>query len=103
MKFETVVAGIVMAIWGPQLLVVLILFPLVPVLIPLFLWFAYENYKDKKHQEMAIATNAISPGTYCDECFSKLAGNLAEHPHTYACSHSKQLFIPDTKRSQMPW
>lgn len=93
MKFSTVVTGIVMAIWGPQLLVALILVPFVPVLIPLFLWLKYEAYCETRHQEMATAANAINPGTYCDECFSKLAGNPAEHPHTYACSHSKQLMF----------
>ena len=74
---------------------------LAPVIVPVFLWLWYEHYCDKKHQEMAIATNAIAPGSYCDECFSRLAGNTAEHPHTYACSHSKELHIPKTKRSSL--
>ena len=72
-----------------------------PVIAPVFLWLWYENYRDKKHREMAIATNAIAPGSYCDECFSKLAGNTAEHPHTYACSRSKELYIPKTTRSSL--
>ena len=94
MKFETVIAGIALAIWGRYLLVFLFLFPLIPVLVPLLLWFEYEKYRERKHQEMALADNLVEPGTYCDECFSKVAGSTAEHPHTYACSHSKQLFFP---------
>lgn len=102
MKLESIVAGIALAIWGRYLLVFLFLLPLIPVLAPLFLWLAYENHKETKHQKMAIAANVISPGTYCDECFSKLAGNTAEHPHTYACSHSKQLMFVG-KQSKSLW
>ena len=94
MKIINIVAGLALVIWGHRLLVLLVIFPLIPVLVPLLLWFEYEKYRERKHQEMALATNAVDPGTYCDECFSKLAGNTAEHPHTYACSHSKQLFFP---------
>jgi len=100
MKLESVIAGIALAIWGPQLLVALILLPVIPVLVPLYLWFLYAEYKKKRHQEMVIAVNAIHPGTYCDECYSKLAGNPAEHPHTYDCPHSKELIFSG-KRSHL--
>ena len=94
MKIVNVLAGLALVIWGQPLLVLFLIFPLIPVLVPLLLWVEYEKYCEREHQKMALAANVVDPGTYCDECFSKLAGNTAEHPHTYACSHSKQLFSP---------
>ena len=98
MNLGTVVSVLIALFWGQRLLVLLIVFPLIPIAIPILVWLMYEELREKKHQEMAIAANAINPGAYCDECFRRLAGNTAEHPHTYGCSHSKELHFVGTKR-----
>ena len=101
MKLSDLLSLVILWIVAPYLLLFGGLIVLAPIAIPLLIWFWYEKRRDKKRLEMVIAENAIRPGSYCAECLCLWAGNPVEHPHTYSCSHSKELHIPKTKRSSL--
>ena len=75
----------------PYLLIFALGVTFLPILLLVWAFVLYGEWKKSKLRSRAQIANARSPGSYCEECLCQLAGNPKEYPHQYSCSHSTEI------------